>query len=95
MAPQPCEQGAGGRYIKDDEAEVVRCVFHDYAAGRVPRQIGRSLDQERVPGPQGRPWIDTTLRGQSDRVTGILNNTLDIGRLSWDRCSYVKDAKAG
>jgi hypothetical protein len=30
-----------------------------------------------------------------DRGTGILNNTLYIGRLSWNRCSYVKDPRTG
>jgi site-specific DNA recombinase len=41
------------------------------------------------------PWGDTTIRGQVDRGTGLLNNTLYIGRLSWDRCSYVKDPRTG
>jgi hypothetical protein len=38
---------------------------------------------------------DTTIRGQADRGTGILNNTLYIGRLTWDRCRYVKDPCTG
>ena len=29
------------------------------------------------------------------RGTGLLNNTLYVGRLSWDRCSYVKDPRTG
>lgn len=30
-----------------------------------------------------------------DRGTGILNNTLYIGQISWNRCSYVKDPATG
>ncbi len=48
-----------------------------------------------MPGPGGRLWGDTTIRGQADRGTGILNNSLYIGRLSWNRCSYVKDPSTG
>ena len=35
----------------------------------------------------------TTIRGQKERGTGILNNELYIGRLVWNRCSYVKDPR--
>ena len=46
-------------------------------------------------GPDGRPWGDTTIRGQADRGTGLLNNALYVGRLEWNRCSYVKDPRTG
>lgn len=61
--------------------------------GVSPRHIARDLNADGVPGPDGRPWGDTTIRGQVDRGTGLLNDTLYIGRLSWDRCSYVKDPR--
>ena len=48
-----------------------------------------------MPGPGGRHWGDTMIRGQADRGTGILNNGLYIGQLSWNRCSYVKDPSTG
>jgi hypothetical protein len=86
---------AGERRIKQDEAVVVRQIFREYAGGKSPRHIARDLNTEGVPGPGGRPWGDTTIRGQMDRGTGILNNTLYIGRLSWNRCSYVKDPRTG
>ena len=86
---------AGERRINPGEADVVRRIFRDYAAGASPRHIARELNAEGIPGPEGRPWGDTTIRGQVDRGTGLLNNTLYIGRLSWDRCSYVKDPSTG
>jgi hypothetical protein len=48
-----------------------------------------------VPGPFGRPWRDTAIRGHITRGTGILNNELYIGRLVWNRLRYVKDPETG
>ncbi|HTJ91048.1 MAG TPA: recombinase family protein [Acidocella sp.] len=63
--------------------------------GRRARPIAAELNRDGLPGPGGRPWGDTTIRGQMDRGTGILNNTLYIGQLTWNRCSYVKDPATG
>lgn len=87
--------GPGGRRIDTAEAEVVRRIFRMFAAGRAPRAIARQLNAERIPGPDGRPWQDTTIRGQAERGTGILNNELYAGKLVWNRCSYVKDPRTG
>ena len=95
VTPQVGSREAGERRIEPAEAEVVRRIFRDYAAGRSARYIARDLNAGGVPGPGGRPWIDTTIRGQADRGTGLLNNTLYVGRLSWNRCSYVKDPRTG
>ena len=85
----------GEREIIDTEAIVVRRIFKDYANGLSPRKIAKALNEEAIPGPGGRNWGDTTIRGQVDRGTGILNNDLYIGRLVWNRCSYVKNPKTG
>ena len=95
VPPPPGTTEAGERRIKPDEAEIVRRIFRDYAGGKSPRHIARDLNDENISGPEGRPWIDTTIRGQVDRGTGLLNNTLYIGRLSWNRCSYIKDPRTG
>ncbi len=88
--------GEGGeRRINEAEAEVVRRIFREFADGVSPRAIARRLNTEGVPGPDGRPWGDTTIRGQADRGTGILNNALYVGRLEWNRCSYVKNPQTG
>lgn len=95
VAPPPGSKEAGERRIVPPEADVVRRIYREYAAGKSPRHIARDLNAESIPGPGGRPWGDTRIRGQVDRGTGILNNTLYIGRLSWNRCSYIKDPRTG
>jgi site-specific DNA recombinase len=66
--------GAGERRINPAEAAVVQRIFALFAAGTSPRAIAKQLNAEGVPGPDGRAWRDTTIRGQLDRGTGILNN---------------------
>ncbi|MCW6512912.1 recombinase family protein [Lichenifustis flavocetrariae] len=85
----------GKRLIIEDEAKVVRRIFEDYANGVSPRALAAQLNAEGVPGPRGREWIDTTIRGQVDRGTGLLNNELYTGRLVWNRTSYVRDPSTG
>jgi site-specific DNA recombinase len=85
----------GERQIDKAEAIVVRRIFREFAAGMSPQAIAKALNAERIPGPNGRQWRDTTIRGQIDRGTGILNNSLYVGRIEWNRCSYVKDPKSG
>ena len=85
----------GEREIIEPEAKIVRRIFEDYTNGLSPRKIAKSLNEEGLPGPEGRHWGDTTIRGQIDRGTGVLNNELYVGRLVWNRCSYVKDPKTG
>ncbi len=96
VVPSPSgDTGAGDRRIIPAEAEIVRRIFRDYAAGKSSRMIAHELNDAKIPGPGGRPWGDTTIRGQAERGTGVLNNTLYIGQLSWNRCSYVKDPRTG
>jgi len=85
----------GERRINLIEAAVVRRIFQEYAAGRSPLAIASTLNTEGVPGPGGRPWADSTIRGQVDRGTGLLNNALYGGRLEWNRGGYVKDPRTG
>jgi site-specific DNA recombinase len=95
VTPVPGNRDAGERRIKPHEADIVRRIFMEFAAGQSPRHIAKDLNAEGIQGPIGRPWIDTTIRGQVDRGTGLLNNTLYVGRLSWNRCSYIKDPRSG
>jgi len=81
--------------INESEAKVVRTIFRDYAAGLSPRAIARKLNQQATPGPSGRPWRDTAIRGHFTRGTGILNNELYVGRLVWNRLTYLKDPTTG
>ena len=81
--------------INQDKAAIVHRIFEEYAAGRSPRAIATRLNKEGVPGPRGRPWRDTTIRGHITRGTGILNNELYIGRRVWNRQQYRKDPATG
>ena len=85
----------GVRRINAAEAKVVHTIFRNYAAGLSPRAIDRKLNEKGIPGPSGRPWRDTTIRVHFGRGTGILNNELYIGRLVWNRLTYLKDPKSG
>src|SRR4051812_34827492 len=85
----------GGRRIKEAEAAIARRIFTLFGRGQSPRAIARTLNAEGVPGPGGRPWGDTTIRGHHERGTGILRNELYIGRLVWNRLRYVKDPVSG
>ncbi len=85
----------GERQFNETEVLVVRRIFREFAAGKSPRAIAKGLNAELVAGPDGRHWRDTTIRGQVERGTGILNNSLYVGRIEWNRCSYIKDPKTG
>ena len=89
------EGSSGKRRVKESEAAVIRRVFEAYASGASPREIAKRLNAETVPGPGGRPWRDTSIRGQAERGTGLLNNPAYVGRMEWNRCSYVKDPRTG
>ncbi|KGM34183.1 recombinase family protein, partial [Inquilinus limosus] len=85
----------GDRAVNGAEANVVRRIFRDYAAGKSSRTIAWELNRDKVPGPFGREWGPSTIHGNSKRGTGILNNELYIGRLVWNRLRYVKDPSTG
>src|SRR3954466_5805374 len=78
----------GARRIDPVEARVIQRIFQDYASGLSPRVIARRLNQEGIPGPHGRRWRDSAIRGHVTRGTGLLNNELYLGRLVWNRLRY-------
>jgi site-specific DNA recombinase len=88
------DQG-GERRINPAEAAIIVRIFTEYTAGRSARDIVKSLNAEGVPGPEGGTWRDSTIRGQVRRGTGLLNNTLYIGKLIWNRVAYVKHPLTG
>ena len=85
----------GDREIDEAEANIIRRVFREFASGIGPRTIARTLNEEGIPGPNGKPWGDTTIRGHVKRGTGLINNELYIGRLIWNRLRYIKDPSTG
>ncbi|WP_336510185.1 recombinase family protein [Ruegeria lacuscaerulensis] len=85
----------GERVINAAEAEIVRRVLQEFTEGHSPKTIARRLNTEGVPGPRGKLWRDTAIRGHRVRGTGLLNNELYIGRLVWNRLRYIKDPETG
>ena len=85
----------GDREINQDEAAIVQRIFRSYADGLSPNRIADQLNREAVPGPRGRAWDKSTIHGNPRRGTGILNNEIYIGRLVWNRQSFVKDPQTG
>ncbi|MAS15386.1 MAG: recombinase family protein [Nitratireductor sp.] len=85
----------GDREIDEAEANIIRRIFREFASGIGPRTIARTLNEEGIPGPNGKPWGDTTIRGHVKRGTGLINNELYIGRLIWNRLRYIKDPSTG
>lgn len=85
----------GERTINEREAEVVRRIFRDYASGISPKTIAMKLNQEGIPCPRGNGWGASTIYGNRERGTGIINNELYIGKLVWNRLRYLKDPDTG
>ena len=56
----------GERRINEDEAETVRRIFKEFAAGVSPRTLARRLNAKGIPGPSGALWTDSTLRGHAN-----------------------------
>jgi site-specific DNA recombinase len=86
---------AGVRRINETEAAVVREIFRAFVSGRSPRRIAHKLNHKRIPAPRNASWTASTINGNAARGTGILNNELYIGRLIWNRLTYVKDPVTG
>ncbi|WP_114090138.1 recombinase family protein [Thalassospira profundimaris] len=85
----------GDRTINEAEAAIVNRIFEEYASGESPRAIAKRLNAEDVAGPSGKTWGPSTIHGNRQRGTGILNNELYIGRLVWNRLRYIKDPETG
>jgi len=68
------EATTGERTINPEQAEIVRRIFREYVAGHSPKQIVKRLNAEGVPGPLGRAWGPSTVYGNRERGTGVLNN---------------------
>lgn len=85
----------GTRRINNAQAAVVRRIFTEYRDGSSPKRIALGLNRDGVLGPRVGDWAATTINGNRDRGTGILNNELYVGRLVWNRLRYSKDPDTG
>lgn len=85
----------GDREIVPEEAKIIRRIFREFASGKSPKAIAVDLNRDGVPGPLGRAWGDTSIRGHASRGTGIVNNELYAGVLVWNRMHFIKDPSTG
>ncbi len=86
----------GRRRIDENEAEVVRRIFEEYAElGRSPRAIAKHLNAESIPSPRGAGWNPSTISGHRQRRNGILWNEAYVGRLVYNRVRMVRDPITG
>lgn len=91
------KQDADGRAIngvfeiEPTQAEVVRRINRDFAAGQSSIQIATALNLAKVPGPRGGEWNASTIRGDPKKLVGILNNPLYVGKLVWGRREWRKN----
>jgi site-specific DNA recombinase len=85
----------GEREVVAEEARIVERIFRDFIAGVSPKQIAKNLNREGIAGPFGGAWSPSTIYGNHQRGTGILNNELYVGRLVWNRLRYMKNPDTG
>jgi site-specific DNA recombinase len=86
----------GEREINLTQASVIERIFQLYAYGnQSPKAIASTLNKEGIPCPSGSAWGQSTINGNRQRGTGILNNHLYIGELIWNRQRYIKDPSTG
>ncbi|MFC5373785.1 recombinase family protein [Brevundimonas faecalis] len=85
----------GDRSINEVQANVVRRIFRDYAAGKSAKRIAVELNKDSIPAPGGGDWGFSTINGNPKRGNGILNNEMYIGKLVWNRQRFIKDPDTG
>lgn len=81
--------------IEEAEAAIVRRIFDDYRAGSSPRDIAAALNREGKRGPRGGDWNASTIAGSRKRLNGIIQNELYVGRIVWNRQTFIKNPDTG
>jgi site-specific DNA recombinase len=82
--------------INEAEAEIVRRIFDSYIKGKTPREIAQELNEENVPPPRkGQMWWASTINGNGQRLSGILQNPLYSGVMIWNRVKMAKNPRTG
>lgn len=81
--------------INTKQETVVVRIFRLYASGLSSKATAKLLNAEGIPGPRGRVWRPSTIHGNQQTGTGILNNELYIGRLVHGRREYRMNPQTG
>ncbi|MGD9913299.1 MAG: recombinase family protein [Rhizobiaceae bacterium] len=85
----------GERSINDAQARVIRRIFEMYVAGASPKAIAARLNAEGVPGPRGKGWSQSTINGNWQRGSGILNNEMYDGVITYNKVHYATNPDTG
>jgi site-specific DNA recombinase len=95
------KSGTGQVEIDGAQADVVRRIFADYAAGMSPKSIAAALNRAGVASPgsswnrsmrRANGWMTSAIAGGPTRGLGILNNELYCGRVIWNKFRWVRSA---
>jgi site-specific DNA recombinase len=81
--------------IVEEQAEVVRRIFKEFAQGYTARDIAGHLNADKVAPPNGLRWNASTIHGNAQRGNGILLNELYAGEIVWNKVTMVKDPTTG
>ena len=85
----------GDRTINGLQADVIRRIFRDYAAGKSANRIAVELNKDGIRAPGGGDWGNSTINGNVKRSNGILNNEMYVGKIVWNRQHFIKDPDSG
>ncbi|MEI9431878.1 recombinase family protein [Mesorhizobium sp. Cs1299R1N3] len=85
----------GLRETDEMQADVVRRIFREFAAGQSARTIAAGLNKEGIPSPFGGAWGASTINGNLKRRSGFLYNEAYIGLLVFNRIQMRKDPETG
>ena len=93
---RPSADGRGRELeIDDGQAEIVRRIFGEFAAGGSARAIAHRLNADAIPAPRGGTWAVSALVGDRTRGAGLLNSEIYAGRVVWNRRQWLKDPETG
>ncbi len=81
--------------VVEEQAEVVRRIFKEFAQGYTARDIAGHLNADKVAPPSGLRWNASTIHGSTQRGNGILLNELYAGEIVWNKVTMVKDPSTG
>jgi site-specific DNA recombinase len=87
--------GKGELVVNEEQAEVVRRIFRDYAKGTSPKALAHALNAQGVPGPRGGTWSPSAIYGDRRAQDGILCQELYRGVRVFNRRRFRKHPETG
>jgi site-specific DNA recombinase len=71
--------------IVEEQAEIVRRIFKEFAQGNTARDIAGGLNADKIEPPSGLRWNASTIYGNVQRGNGILLNEIYVGQIVWNK----------